>query len=488
MGYLYLCRDSDWSCRRAKAKLQDGKKGRGESAETPPDTPPELATGYEVDLHNLIHEDEGKQPRDDTQKILNLSSIIAVTLRPCTDWSVGTWRRIATTIGKHDLVAFVCDAKRCLTWFIHSAGYGFKMEIPFDTILNTQFTNASPGSGLATFILSQPPCFYLENLCTPRPDGSRGRVWKRCADWTEGMQATKVLRHDLIGSAVQLAHLLRNLSTSTHGPDIRLHSPSYHHGVDPCPTTVDVPQPPMASLSGPGYHHREETLDVPRSDYLIHGRKRSYSGPELHHPPEGSGYPTINVTPSADILHASSATYSSYNRHLGRPPSNSANSPMFSDYPESESNQHSPVDYDSTQISTEQNQRTYSTHPIQRGFYDEEARIVSPYQMEPIRRNSSSGSAPATDLDTPSPPILTTPFHPLPEILHGPKPSEIMTGLPTIPYEVDDDIHHGWCTQVLWTSFIKNHPVLLTIVIFCLTNYSFRFHSSSPYILLCIIL
>lgn len=36
----------------------DGKKGRGPSAETPPDTPPELVSGYEVDLHNLIHEDE----------------------------------------------------------------------------------------------------------------------------------------------------------------------------------------------------------------------------------------------------------------------------------------------------------------------------------------------------------------------------------------------------------------------------------------------
>ena len=48
-------------CRRAKAKLQDGKyKGRSGSAETPPDTPPELSTGFEVDLHNLIHEDERK--------------------------------------------------------------------------------------------------------------------------------------------------------------------------------------------------------------------------------------------------------------------------------------------------------------------------------------------------------------------------------------------------------------------------------------------
>lgn len=363
-----------------------------------------------------------------------------MTIIPCTDLSVGTWRRIATTVGKHDLVAYVCDTKRCLTWFIHSAGYGFKMEIPFDTILDTQFTNAAPGSGLATFILSQPPCFYLENLCTPRPDGSGGRVWKRCADWTEGMQATKVLRHDLIGSAVQLAHLLRNLSTSSRGPDIRLHSPSYHHG-QPSPTPVNVPQLPMAGLNGPGYHQRQDTLDVPRSDYLIHGRKRSYSGPELHST-EGSGYPTIEVTSSVDVSHTSPVTYPSYHRLPGHNHPNPINSPMFADYPEAESNHPSPVGYDSVNSLSEQSQRSYSIQPISRNFYDEGV-LISPYQIEVIRRKSSSGSAPTTDLDTPSPPILTTPFHPPPEMLHGPKPSEIVTGLPAVLYESDDDIHHG---------------------------------------------
>lgn len=48
------------SFRRAKAKLLDGRKGHEESAETPPDTPPELTPGYEVELHNLIHEDDRK--------------------------------------------------------------------------------------------------------------------------------------------------------------------------------------------------------------------------------------------------------------------------------------------------------------------------------------------------------------------------------------------------------------------------------------------
>jgi regulatory protein PHO2 len=353
----------------------------------------------------------------------------------CTDLSIGTWRRIATTVGKHDLVAYVSDSKRCLTWFIHSSGYGFKMEIPFNTILDTQFTNAAPGSGLASFMLSQPPIFYLENVCTPLPDGSGGRVWKRCADWTEGMQATKVLRHDLVGSAVQLAHLLRNLSTSTHGAAVRLHTPQYINGEDTLPTSVDIPQPPMAGLSEPTYSHREETLDVSQANYFIHSRKRSYSGPaSLHHPHEVSGLPNIDISAAVDVPQGpASASYPpSYHRSMERCQSNSYHSPMFSDYPDSQAQ--TPVEYDSAHLSDDHVPRMYS-----RSFYDEEARIVAPYELDVLRRDSS-GSTSVTDLDTLSPPILTTPFHPPADMLQHPKPSELITGL---SYEPDEDIHHG---------------------------------------------
>lgn len=48
--------------RRAKAKLQDGKhKSRGSNKALIPATPPELSTGFEIDLHNLIHENEREQ-------------------------------------------------------------------------------------------------------------------------------------------------------------------------------------------------------------------------------------------------------------------------------------------------------------------------------------------------------------------------------------------------------------------------------------------
>ncbi|KAI0310791.1 homeobox domain-containing protein, partial [Amylostereum chailletii] len=181
--------------RRAKAKLLDGKsKTRGDG--TPPHTPPELQPAYEADLQSLLHESE------------------PITIIPCYDLTIGTWRRIATQIvGKHDLVTYLCETRRCLVWFIHSAGYGFKMEIPFETVLETEFTNAAPGQGRASFRLSQPPQFFLEDVASAmsadpahRPPG---RTWRRCADWTEHAQATNVLQHDLVGAAAQLAHVLR---------------------------------------------------------------------------------------------------------------------------------------------------------------------------------------------------------------------------------------------------------------------------------------
>lgn len=45
--------------RRAKAKLQDGKKGgRNGIIDVPPDMPPELAAGFDMSLHTMIHESE----------------------------------------------------------------------------------------------------------------------------------------------------------------------------------------------------------------------------------------------------------------------------------------------------------------------------------------------------------------------------------------------------------------------------------------------
>lgn len=94
----------------------------------------------------------------------------------------------------------MCDAKRVLAWFMHSGGCGFKIEVPYEAVFDTRFTNSAPGAGIASFVLSRPPTFYMEHTC-PTTQGPM-RQWRRCADWSEARQASTVLQHDIAGSAV----------------------------------------------------------------------------------------------------------------------------------------------------------------------------------------------------------------------------------------------------------------------------------------------
>jgi hypothetical protein len=211
----------------------------------------------------------------------------AVTIIPCTDLTIGTWRRIASQVSKHDLVAYVCESRSCLIWFIHSSGYGFKMEIPFGIIVETKFVNAAPGSGLASFVLSQPPIFYLEDIVPNPAGGPPLRSWKRCADWTEGMQATKVLRHDLVGSAVQLVYALRKFQAAP-GSDIRLRCPPYvrpEHSPVSATDHSSVPLPPSLTSESQGYRppFGGGTVDGGRRDLVGDAPKR-YSFPSVHLP------------------------------------------------------------------------------------------------------------------------------------------------------------------------------------------------------------
>lgn len=173
---------------------------------------------------------------------------LAVTFLPCTDLSIGTWRRIATTFSKNDLIAYVCEAKQSLAWFILSGGNGFKMEIPFDRIVGTEFTQASPGVAHVVFSLSEPPLFYLERPMAARLDGQTKLPWRQCSDWTEGAQATHILRHTLIGSAPQLSHLVQQLKEfrSARNIVLDLHSPRYKDEAISSP--FEIPAPPMAGL------------------------------------------------------------------------------------------------------------------------------------------------------------------------------------------------------------------------------------------------
>ncbi len=147
-----------------------------------------------------------------------------VTVFPCTDLSIGTWRRIASP--HHDLIAYTCESRRSLSWFIRSAGRSFKMDIFYDHILESRFANISPGIGSATFLLDRPPMFYMETFAEPNPGEEPARVWQVCGDWTEGMQGTTHLRHCLVGPAYQLSALVNSITLSGAASDIALYTPT----------------------------------------------------------------------------------------------------------------------------------------------------------------------------------------------------------------------------------------------------------------------
>ncbi|CAE6364375.1 unnamed protein product [Rhizoctonia solani] len=236
--------------RRAKAKLVEskGRSGRpgspGSGRDTPPDTPPELSPGYEADLQALLHETD------------------PISIIPCTDLTIGSWHRIADRTGRHDLVAYISDVRASLTWFIHSGGHGFKMEIPISTVVNTEFTQSAPthpGHGIASFYVSEKPIFYME-------DAANGGVWQVCDDWTEGRQASHIMKHQLVGSSIQLGHAMRNFEARRQG----LGRP------------MQIPQPPMLNVQPTSHVHQQShmfTFPPNRTFTATHGRKRSYSGP-----------------------------------------------------------------------------------------------------------------------------------------------------------------------------------------------------------------
>lgn len=177
--------------RRAKAKLLDGKAG----LESPIGAPAIMNSLTPVNLTVLMNEPE------------------AFDLIPCNELSIGTWRRIASTMGQYDLVAYTCEAKRCITWFIQSSGRGFKMELSYDSIVDIGFSNGNTGDGEAVFIVDRPPMFYLEQAYQPDFAQPMPKFWKRCTDWTEDLQASQVLCHTLSGPAAMLANIVRNLNT-----------------------------------------------------------------------------------------------------------------------------------------------------------------------------------------------------------------------------------------------------------------------------------
>ena len=215
--------------------------------------------------------------------------MVAVTFIPCDDLTIGNWRRIASVTQRNDLLGYACDAKRCLAWFIQSAGYGFKMEIPYEMVtrVNVATMPSRPDMALVTFFLSGSPVFFLENVVPSQSTGVMIKSWCHCQDWTEGAQASNVPKHEVVGPYAAMVAALRMLPIGSRisGLDTAPPPPHRHDGSVP----MQLPPPPLASLQ---QHHQhsaplmsisfpftQEQAEAAAPLPHMMGRRRSLSGP-----------------------------------------------------------------------------------------------------------------------------------------------------------------------------------------------------------------
>ncbi|KAG8970547.1 hypothetical protein FRC03_006676 [Tulasnella sp. 419] len=360
--------------RRAKEKMLR-YRGRGAGRGSPlagdrsPISPPDLGMASNADLESLIHAEE------------------PITIIECRDLTVGSWHRIASKTGVNDLIAYTAEKSQTLTWYIHCDGYGFKMDIPFSSIIKVDLHSTNdPRLAQATITLSTPPRFSMEADSPPDANGITERTWKKCSDWTEGMQATKMLRHEVIGHAVQLYRALSHfqgyrspgltpsagivvLTPTPAYPQLQLGESSAHEGSPQASghTSFGYPAPahvPSLGYAGQQLHDRQG----PR-------RQRAWSGPaafsneaseSLPSPVYSSStytpYPTTSATDPAALDYLSSGQSYVTQAFPSYPVQSMSAHVATSSNPSSHHHSGSLSDFSSVPISQAVATRPYSAH------------------------------------------------------------------------------------------------------------------------------
>ncbi|PSR88715.1 hypothetical protein PHLCEN_2v5066 [Hermanssonia centrifuga] len=89
------------------------------------------------------------------------------------------------------------------------------MDISFASIERTVLVKTKKRIAQATFFLSQPPTFYLEDEVASTVNSAVGtsvlRCWTQCHDWTENNEGSTVLQHEVLGPYIPLNYLLKNI-------------------------------------------------------------------------------------------------------------------------------------------------------------------------------------------------------------------------------------------------------------------------------------
>ncbi|KAG7289188.1 Transcription elongation factor SPT4 [Staphylotrichum longicolle] len=121
----------------------------------------------------------------------------------CRSLTIGRWMRVGQNA--MDLIIFYSPDKCTMTYYINNDQAGYKIEYPFSYIKNIYLNNVEGGDQLGgiTIELLHPPLFYM--------DSSTTATFIQVNDFTEDLQASRVLTHHLGGNPKVLSGQLAKL-------------------------------------------------------------------------------------------------------------------------------------------------------------------------------------------------------------------------------------------------------------------------------------
>ncbi|KAI8080715.1 uncharacterized protein B0P05DRAFT_596323 [Gilbertella persicaria] len=162
--------------------------------------------------------------------------------------TVGSWHRMK--ISQQDLICFYKLNERAFSWHIRDSSYHFKMMISFDSIASIELHVLDDHiSAQIDMDLLEPPIFFMEN----------NAQWVQCSDFTEGMQASVILRHTVRG----LASDLRQELLAIAGMDERLCQITRFPSVD-----ISIEQALLIN-NNQSWRHQSLPLSTPTKDYWM---------------------------------------------------------------------------------------------------------------------------------------------------------------------------------------------------------------------------
>lgn len=174
----------------------------------------------------------------------------------CRSLSIGKWTRVGQNT--MDLIIFYSPDKCTMTYYINNEQAGYKIEYPFSHIKNIWLeNNESDPNKMAGIVieLNRAPNFFMDS--SPSAGG-----FYLCRDFTEDLQATQCMVHQLGGNTKVLAGQLAKLVSLESF--MNRHNPQHCTGAhmhDPHAISVSAPVSPTARpASQPNFHQPEAAM------------------------------------------------------------------------------------------------------------------------------------------------------------------------------------------------------------------------------------